>query len=408
LKLNTLERAKSKKMLFTKVLALVLGTFIVFNVGVGVGRGTISFGRDALFRKSVSKGLPPNLDYSSVEQMYDVLRRDFDGQLDASDLLDGLRQGLAKASGDRYTEYLNAEEAKDFDEDLSGSFSGIGAELSKDKNAVIIVAPLSGYPAEKAGLKSRDIITEINGETAYDLGVSEAVAKIRGPIGTKVKLKVIRDSSQELDFEIMRQQIDIPSVEWSTQDGNIGYLKISRFGEDTEELTQKAAQEFSRAGVKGVVVDLRSNPGGLLDASVVVASHWLPKGKTVLQEKRDGVIIRDYKSKGFSTLQGIPTVVLIDEGSASASEILAGALKDNGAATLLGMKTFGKGSVQQLEPLPDGGVLKVTIARWYTPGGKNIDKEGIEPDQKVERTADDAKAGKDPQKDAALTHLKKL
>lgn len=394
-------------MLFTRTLAILLIVIVAFYVGIGVGSGTIVFGGDSLFRKSVSKGMPADLDYSSVEQMYDVLRKEFDGQLDSEKLVDGLMQGMAKASGDRYTEYLNAEEAKEFDEDLNGSFSGIGAELSKDKNAIVIVAPIAGYPAEKAGLKPRDIIAEINGETAYDIGVSEAVSKIRGPVGTNVKLKVIRENSEELNFDITRQTITIPSVEHSVQEGNIGYMKISRFADDTDELAQQAAIEFKQKNVKGVVLDLRSNPGGLLDVSVEVASQWLPKGKTVLQEKRDGVTIRDYKSKGYANLWGIPTVVLVDEGSASASEILAGALKDNGAATLMGAKTFGKGSVQQLEHLRDGGVLKVTIARWFTPGGKNIDKEGIEPDKKVERTADDIKAGKDPQKDAALNSLRR-
>lgn len=404
---NTIEHVKNKKMLFARTLAILLIVVVAFYIGIGVGSGTIAFGSDRLFRKSVSKGLPADLDYSSVEQMYDVLRKEFDGQLDSDKLVDGLLQGMAKASGDKYTEYLNAEEAKEFDEDLNGNFSGIGAELSKDKNAVVIVAPIAGYPAEKAGLKPKDIIAEINGESAYDIGVSEAVNKIRGPAGTNVKLKIIRENSQELSFDITRQTITVPSIEFSVQEGNIGYMKISRFADDTDELAQQAATEFKQKNVKGVIVDLRSDPGGLLDASVEVASQWLPKGKTVLQEKRDGVTIRDYKSKGYAMLQGVPTVVLIDEGSASASEILAGALKDNGAATLMGTKSFGKGSVQQLEHLRDGGVLKVTIARWYTPGGKNIDKEGIEPDQKVERTADDVKAGKDPQKDAALNSLRR-
>ena len=388
----------------TKVVAIVAIAFMIFGFGVGVGSGDFELGTQS---KSVTKDLPADLDYDEVEQLYDALRQNFDGQLSNQQLLNGLKQGLAGASGDTYTEYLNAKEAKAFDEDLNGTFSGIGAELSKEEKAIVIVSPIGGFPAQKAGLRPRDVVAEINDKSAFDLSLTEAVNKIRGPAGTKVKLKIIRDSSQELDFEITRAQITIPSVESEILDGNIGYLKISRFAEDTDTLARQAAEDFKQAGVKGVILDVRNNPGGLLDASVALAGLWLPKGTTVLEEKRGGVTVQAMDSNGPATLKGIPTVVLINEGSASASEIVAGALKDNDAATLLGAKTFGKGSVQQLEELPDGGVLKVTIARWYTPGGKNIDKEGIKPDKAVEQTADDAKNNKDPQKDAAVQFLKK-
>lgn len=396
-----------KKMLFTKVLVGVALAVIVFGAGVKAGQGDLSFGGDAVFRKSVSKNLPANLDYTSVEQLYDLLKKNFDGQLSEKDLLEGLKAGLAKASGDQYTEYMNPDAAKEFTDDLNGTFSGIGAELGKEEQAIVVIAPIAGYPAQKAGLQPKDVIAEIDGQSAYDISVTEAVKKIRGPAGTKVKLKILRNKAEEHEFEITREQITIPSVEKQMLEGNIGYIKISRFAEDTAKLSREAAAEFKQAGAKGVVLDLRSDPGGFLDAAVDVSSLWLPKGKTVLQEKRDGVVVKTYGSTGTATLQGIPTVVLIDEGSASASEITAGALKDNGVATLIGTKSFGKGSVQTVEQLPDGGVLKVTIARWFTPGGKNIDKEGIEPDQKVDRSADDIKNNRDPQKDAALIFLKK-
>jgi carboxyl-terminal processing protease len=395
-------------MFLTKAVALVAGLVVVFRLGVAVGHGDIAFGRSAALTKSVSKDLPANLSYSSVEQLYDILRRDFDGQLSSEKLLEGLKRGLASASGDPHTEYLNPEETKDLTEDLSGTFSGIGAELSKDESgAVAVVAPIAGYPADKAGLRPKDVIAEINGESALDITVSQAVKKIRGPVGTKVKLKIVRGGREELDFEITREQISIPSVETEILDGNIGYMKVSRFAEDTTSLARKKAIEFKQRGVKGVILDLRSDPGGLLDAAVDVSSLWLPGGKTVLQEKRDGIVIRTYTSDGTATLAGIPTVVLINEGSASASEITAGALKDNKVATLMGTTSYGKGSVQKLENLSDGGVFKVTIAHWYTPGGKNIDKEGIAPDKKVERSADDIKNKRDPQKDAAVQALRK-
>jgi carboxyl-terminal processing protease len=334
------------------------------------------------------------------------LRAKYDGQLTVQQLQDGLKKGLVAASGDPYTEYMPPKEAKEFDEQLSGSFEGIGAELGKDKDSVIIISPISGTPADKAGLRPKDAIIAIDGKDATGLSVEEARDKIRGPKGTQVKLTVIR-GTQKLDVAITRDTINIPSVESKVLDGNIGYLKISSFGDDTSKLAQDAADGFRQKNVKGVVLDLRGNPGGYLEAAVNVSSLWLPGGKTVLQEKRGDVVIKTHKSLGTQTLQGIPTVVLIDEGSASASEITAGALHDNGVATLIGVKSFVKGSVQEPLQLNDGGLLKVTVARWYTPKGKNIDKEGITPDQKVERSLDDYNAGRDPQLDAATTKLKK-
>ncbi len=412
---------KQQRIDFKWVISGLLVSMLVFALGVSVGNGRIVLRKDKTLPKSVqTEDLPDNLDYSSVEEVYDTLKQSYDGQLSEDELLDGLKQGLAKATGNPYTEYLNKESAKEFDDDLSGTFSGIGAELSRDKDSIVVIAPIAGYPAEKAGIKPKDIIAEINEESAYDLTVSEAVKKIRGPAGTKVKLKVIREGEVPIDLEITRETISIPSVKHEILDGNIGYLKISRFGDDSTGLARVAAQKFKAEGVKGVILDLRSNPGGLLESSVDISSLWL-KDKLILQEKRGDEVIKTYNSRGNATLAGVPTVVLVNEGSASASEITAGALKDNDAATLIGVKTFGKGSVQQLVDLKKCsglrlfeekqehacGVLKITIARWFTPAGKNIDKEGITPDQEVELTDEDFKNNKDPQKDAALQYLKK-
>lgn len=390
----------------SRLFPMLFVALFIFVLGVGVGNGSISFGRGKL--ASVSKGLPNNLNYSSVEDLYDRLKNSFDGQLSEEKLLNGLKEGLVNATGDQYTKYLTSEEAKEFNGELNGTFSGIGARLMEDKNKMVMIeTPLAGYPAEKAGLQARDVIIEINGEPAMDLSVSQAVDKIRGGAGTKVKLKVIRDNKQQLDFEITRATITIPSVEYQILDGNIGYMQVSRFDDTTGTLANEASAKFKDANVTGVILDLRNNPGGLLDAAVSLSGIWLPNGKNVLQEKRDGKVVKTYDSNGPATLQGVPTVVLINEGSASASEITAGALKDNGAVTLMGKKSFGKGSVQNLEELPNGGVLKVTIARWYTPNGKNIDKEGIKPDKEVDRTIEDVQNNRDPQKDAAIKQLKK-
>lgn len=399
------KRKIKRRPKYLKSLATIGFGVLLFVFGFNVGNGTIKVSQSNLVPNESQGSLPADLDYSTVEQLYDSLKETYDGELDVTKLLDGLKDGLAQATGDQYTEYLNAEDAQEFDDQLSGSFSGIGAELAKEDNLIVVVSPIAGFPAEKAGLRPKDIITKINDEPAYDLSVSEAVNKIRGPKGTKVTLTIVRNSSEELKLEITRDQITIPSVTTEILDGNIGYMKISRFGEDTTRLARQGANSFKQAGVKGVILDVRGNPGGLLNSAVDLSSLWLANGKTILQEKRGGTVIQTFRASGTPTLKDIPTVVLIDEGSASASEITAGALKDNGVATLIGQKTFGKGSVQQLEELVGGGVLKVTIARWHTPGGKNIDKEGIEPDQRVERTDEDYTANRDPQKDAALQFL---
>lgn len=406
--MSELEKRPKKERLYKSPLVVTSVTALLFFVlGVNIGNGRIKLEADKLPITSSQQKLPDDLDYSSVEQVYDALRTSYDGELTEDELLNGLKEGLVEATGDQHTEYLSAEEAEEFNEQLNGSFSGIGAELGQENDQIVIIAPLAGYPAEKAGLRPQDVLIKIDDESAFELSVSEAVSKIRGPEGSKVKLTVVRDGAEELTFDIERAQITIPSVTSEVLDGTIGVLTVSRFGDDTSRLAREAAADFKRRGVTGVILDVRGNPGGLLNEAVGLSSLWLEKGTTVLEEKRDGVTIETFRAEGSAPLKGIPTVVLIDEGSASASEIVAGALKDNKAATLMGAKTYGKGSVQQLEDLIAGGVLKVTIARWYTPNGKNIDQEGIDPDKVVERTDEDYASGRDPQLEVAREALKR-
>lgn len=377
---------------------------LIFGSGMAFGRGNVSF-LSTIGSSSVNKDLPSALDYSSVDQVYDVLKSNFDGQISTDKLLDGLKAGLVEASGDPYTEYFSAADAKTFNDALSGSFTGIGAELGTNSDSqIIIVSPLSGYPAEKAGLQTKDIIAAIDGQTTSGMSIAKAVQKIRGPADTRVTLTIVRGNGQPFEVTITRVKIDIPSVKYHT-DGNIGYIAINQFTTDTNSLVRKAAQEFQDKNIKGIVLDLRGNPGGYLSAAVDISSLWLPEGKVVVQEKRGNQVISTEYSRGSSPFRGLPTVVLINGGSASASEITAGALRDNGAATLVGIKSFGKGSVQQVEKLAGGAELKVTIARWYTPAGKNIDKQGITPDTVVDLTSEQVKAGQDPQKDRAVQIL---
>lgn len=377
---------------------------LIFTAGFGLGSGRISmWGFSA--PQSENKELPASLDYSSVNDVYQALKNNFDGELNAEALTDGMKEGLVEAAGDPYTEFLNRDQYKAFNDDLNGTFTGIGAELSLDENGnIVIVSPIAGYPAEKAGLRPRDMIVEIDGKSTNGMTTTEAVKLIRGPKDTVVKLRIVRDGRQDLNFDITRDTINIPSVEWEVKDG-IGYLTVSRFGDDTADLAKKAAQDFKQQNVKGVVLDLRGNPGGYLNAAVSLAGLWLPNGSTVLTERRGDTVVKTMRTQGNPILNGIPTVVLVNEGSASSSEILAGALRDNKAATVIGEKSFGKGSVQQIVNLGNGSVVKVTIARWFTPGGVNIDKEGIAPDTVVELTEDDFVNKRDPQLDAATQKL---
>lgn len=393
---------KSKRLFKHKkarlIAALVLAV-IIFYLGIFVGDGQLSFNK----LSSENGALPNTLDYSSVNQVYSLIKNNYDGKLTTSQILDGIKSGIAQSTGNEWTEYFNATQAKQLNSELSDSFDGIGAQLEKDsKGNLVIVAPIAGSPASKAGLQPQDIITTINGKTTTNLPIDQAVNDIRGPAGTQVTLKVVRNSTQQLSFTITRQDITVPSVNSSILAGNIGYLQITQFTNDTATLAAQAAQSFKTANVKGIILDLRDNPGGYLNAAVSVSSLWVPSGKTVLQEKRGNQVIQTYTASGNNILGGIPTAVLINSGSASASEITAGALHDNGLARVIGTKSFGKGSVQQIFNLDDGGELKITIARWYRPDGQNIDGIGITPDQTVNNPT---ASTTDAQKDAAITWI---
>lgn len=378
----------------------------IFMVGVGVGDGRIT--PFYASNKPVASDLPATLDYSSVSQVYQSLKDNYDGKVSAGQLTDGLKHGLAAATKDPYTVYFTAAEAKSFNDQLNNSFSGIGAQLELDGSSNLqVMSPLSGLPAEKAGLRAQDIIVSVDGHNTSGESVDEAVTKIRGPKGTKVTLQVVRNKTEPLTFTIMRDNITLPSVTTKTLDGNIGYIQISTFANDTTELTQKAATQFANDHVKGIILDLRNDPGGLLEAAVKVSSLWVPEGKTILQEKRGTQVMQNYYGLGSNTLNAIPTVVLINEGSASASEITAGALHDNKAAYLIGTKSYGKGVVQQLINFGDGSQLKVTVASWYRPNGQNINKMGITPDQVVKLSDADIKASNDMQLKAAQAYLNK-
>lgn len=383
-----------------------IGGFIAVFIAAGIFYSGTQFGSgswrwDFMRPVSENRGLPSRLDYSSVNEVYQALKQKYDGKLDEDKLIIGMKKGLVEAAGDPYTTYFDAEEAKSFDEQLNGSFSGIGAELGKQGTDIVVISPIAGFPAEKAGLRAKDVIVSVDGQDITGISVDEAVKRIRGEKGTSVKLVIIRDGQERKELTIVRDTITIPSVDTKILDNNIGYIKISRFAEDTSGLVDKAATDMKAKNVNGIILDMRNNPGGYLNAAVDVSGQWLKTGQKILDEKRGGKVVESYSATKDGQLVGVPTVVIINEGSASASEITAGALKDNNAATLVGTKSYGKGSVQEFSKFNTGGVLKVTVARWYTPAGKNIDKEGIEPTLKVELTEAEAKANNDTQLKAA-------
>ena len=344
------------------------------------------------------------IDTSSLQETYRRLQENYDGSIDVPALIEGANRGLVAAVGDDYTTYMSSEESAQFERDLSGNIGGgIGAEIGVRDDQPTILRTLADTPAEKSGLMAGDVIVMINTANTNGWSASKAAESIRGEIGTTVKLTVIRGSESK-EFAITRAEITNPSVESEVKDG-IGIVTIRRFDGEATTLTKRAAEDFKRQNVSGVVVDLRGNGGGYLSAAQDIAGLWL-NNKVIVSERRGGKVLEELRSGSSPVLEGVPTVILVNEASASASEIVAGALQDHGVAEIVGQKTFGKGTVQKLVSLSRGSQLKVTIARWYTPSGRNITSEGIEPDKLVELSAEDVNAGKDPQMDAAIAALK--
>lgn len=323
------------------------------------------------------------------------------------DFLYGAISGLANSFGDPNTIFLPPEDSKKFEEDVTGNFGGIGAEIGIRNNELIVVAPLEGSPAEKAGLKSGDKIFEINGENSINFGVNEAVKKIRGEIGTKVTLTILRDNEENSrKIIIIRANIEVPTLKFNVLDDNIGHIQLFAFNENAPFLFYKAALTALLGNAQGLVLDLRNDPGGFLEVANNLAGWFLEKGQIIAKEKfRDGKELI-FRSEGNAALKNVPIVILMNNGSASASEILAGALRDNNNVKIIGEKSFGKGTVQELFSLKDNSKLKITIANWLTPKGNLIDHNGLEPDFKVEFTEKDIESKNDVQLSKALEVLK--
>ena len=321
----------------------------------------------------------------------------------------GAIQGLVDSYDDPYTVFLPPTESEAFAEDISGNFTGIGMEVGNKKGVISVIAPLSGTPAEAAGILPGDLITAIDGVTTEGMLIEEAVKRIRGEKGTVVTLSMFREGDTEIrKVPVTRDIITIPTVK-TEQVGDVFMVSLYSFNAVAEEKMNAAMQAYVKSNAKKMILDLRGNPGGYLEGAVGIAGFMLPVGKIVVKERfGEAVQERLYRSQGqiAKNLSTKNFVVLVDNGSASASEILAGALKEHGLATVIGVNTYGKGSVQELIPLPDGSALKVTVARWFTPNGVSISEGGLVPDFSIKRTPQQRLDDIDPQKDAALRFLK--
>ncbi|OGY63729.1 MAG: hypothetical protein A3I24_03860 [Candidatus Harrisonbacteria bacterium RIFCSPLOWO2_02_FULL_41_13b] len=394
-----------------KIVLLVIGAVII-----SVGFFYLGYSKGVLYPKEIIVRGIDNLEEDEINvnfgifwQVWDKIKKDYiDGEsAKDQDLVYGAVGGMVDALKDPNTVFFPPEDAKKFEEDVSGSFGGIGAEIGIRNEQLVIIAPLKDSPAERSSLKSNDKILLIDKTPTTGLDVNEAVKIIRGEIGTKVTLAILRNGwSEPKDFTITRETIKVPTLDFTMTDDQIAHLQLYSFNENANYLFYQAALKTLTGDARGMILDLRNNPGGYLEVAVDLASWFIDRGKLVVSEKFRSGAETAFRANGNGALKNLPIVVLVNQGSASASEILAGALRDQRGAKLVGEKTFGKGSVQEVMPLADNSSLKVTIAHWVLPSGQIIDKTGLAPDFEVKLTDEDREAERDPQLDKALEVLR--
>lgn len=376
------------------VVTLILGFFIGINWH--------NIAPNVLPYLGIRSNTTGSYDWSDLDEVYYALKNNYDGDIDQTAIIEGAKKGLVASVGDIYTAYMDASEAADYEAELHGDVgAGIGVEIGLRENYVRVIRTLPDNPAGKAGIKAGDIIYKINGEEVYDETTDAISSKLRGAAGTKVEVTVVRDG-EEKTFTLTRETINNVSA-YIEYDGDTAIIVVSRFDTDTGTLVKKlvTSDEFKQKNIKKIILDLRSNGGGYVSAAKDLLSLWIDGDIVLIQKSKGASDYPTYASRGGAILKDIPTVVLVNEGTASASEIVAGALKDYDKATILGKTTYGKGVVQTLLELSNNTLLKVTTARWYTPLGNSIDQNGIKPDVEVDLTYDDANHSRDPQLDAA-------
>jgi carboxyl-terminal processing protease len=401
----------AKIAIFVVGLALIVGAYFLGVYVGGVQNGDPDksiFEGQQVFNQQ--EGQPADVDFSLFWEVYETINaKHIDRPFDKQQLIYGAIAGMVDAIGDPFTAFMDPEETEQFAKEIDGTFEGIGAEIGIKNEQLVIVAPLENSPAKAAGLRSGDVIVKIDDQFTDGLTILEAVQLIRGPRGTEVTLTIVRneDFTSPQEITIVRDVIELKSVETELLDNSLVLVEISRFSEDTISEFNHAIDFIQANNAKGLIIDLRDNPGGFLDVSIDVTSQFIESGVIVTEDfidQEDNV----FEASGEARLTEIPVVILVNEGSASASEIMAGALQDHKRATVIGTQTFGKGSVQELEALKDGSSLRITIASWITPNGRNINKEGLVPDIEVELTEDDFNNDRDPQLDRAKEYLQGL
>ena len=371
-------------------LMLVLGVIIGINWNSIIG----SFG-PYLGGEKIDE-----VNWSVLDEVYDKLATSFDGEISKEAVIDGAKKGLTDALGDTYTKYMTAEEAEEFEDDLHGNVgAGIGVEMGLRDGYVRVLRTLPDNPAREAGILAGDILYKVNGEEVYELSTEEITKKVRGEEGTEVEVTIVRDG-EEKTFKMKREMINNVSA-YVEYDGHTAIVTVTRFDNDTGTMVQNFAKEFKNKGVKKVILDLRGNGGGYVAAAQDLLSLWIDSEPILVQKSRHFGDSKMNANAGKAILSDMKTVVLVNGTTASASEIVAGALQDYEKATIVGETTFGKGVVQNLYDLSGGTKLKVTTASWYTPKERSINKTGIEPDIKVERSYEDINTMKDPQLDKA-------
>lgn len=401
---------------------LLQATAALIAVGILAFAGGVVWARESASTPGQIPGAPEGVDFSPVWKAWQLLDENFVPAAVSSTSLSamatgteeerrvwGMVQGLVGSLGDPYSFFLPPSDKEQFNDDLNGRFEGVGMEIAVRDAVLTVVAPLKGTPAERAGIKSGDLILEINAESTRGMDVTTAVRKIRGPKGSVVTLNVLRDSwSGPRDIDVTRDVINVPVVTTEQKEDGIFLITLATFTANSPDLFRGALREFVQAGSTKLILDLRGNPGGFLEAAVDIAGWFLPAGNIVVSEDYAGKARSfSHRSPGYDIFNDtLRVVILVDRGSASASEILADALDYYGVATLVGSPTFGKGSVQELLPVTDDTALKLTVARWLGPDGKQIPESGIEPDIEVELTEEDFQAGRDPQMDKAVEILR--
>ena len=375
--------------------AIILAA-VTAAVGVFVGLNWNKFA-PYMGANTTSQG---TMDWSALNEVYGQLTENYNGEIDNKEVIEGAKKGLVASLGDVYTVYMDAEEAGEFYKDLHGDVgSGIGIEMGLRDGYVRVLRTLPDNPARKAGLLAGDIIYKVDGEEVYTLSSEQISQKVRGEAGSEVTVTVIRDG-EEKTFTMKRETINNVSA-YVDYDGSTAIVTITRFDDDTGNMVRGFAKEFANKGIKKVILDLRNNGGGYVSAAQDLLGLWLDGEKMLIQKSKNAGNTTTSTASGGAILKDMKTIVLVNESTASASEIVAGALQDYGKATLVGKTTFGKGVVQTLLNLSDSAILKVTTAEWYTPNDRSINKTGITPDVEVERSYEDINAMRDPQMDKA-------